>query len=90
MKGQVPKQIRDRRSAILHSLSDRKKRDFYKSQIGRVGWLVPEGKRTMQLKGFTENYVETVVQMDRVFTGNRIKVKLTEVDDNGKMIGKAI
>lgn len=90
MPNPVQNKIRDDRSARLHALSDSKKLAYYNSQIGSTRWLIPEGKNSEVLRGFTENYIE--IQVDGIPKPSKapVEVKLTGLNDQGKMIVEII
>ena len=55
----VPKAERQRRSKILHEISEEKTRTFYANQTGRETIVLWESKKEGdQMAGFTENYVK--------------------------------
>ena len=55
----VPKAERQRRSKILHEISEEKTRTFYANQAGRELVVLWESKKEGdQMAGFTENYVK--------------------------------
>ena len=55
----VPKAERQRRSKILHEISEEKTQTFYASQTGREAIVLWESKKEGdQMAGFTENYVK--------------------------------
>ena len=55
----VPKAERQRRSKILHEISEEKTRTFYANQTGREAIVLWESKKEGdQMAGFTENYVK--------------------------------
>ena len=55
----VPKAERQRRSKILHQISEEKTQTFYAEQIGREAVVLWESKKEGDLMaGFTENYVK--------------------------------
>ena len=55
----VPKTERQRRSKILHEISEEKTKTFYAQQIGREAVVLWESKKEGdQMAGFTENYVK--------------------------------
>ena len=55
----VPKAERQRRSKILHEISEEKTRTFYANQAGREAIVLWESKKEGdQMAGFTENYVK--------------------------------
>ncbi len=86
----VQNRIRDERSQKLHQLSDSKKMDFYSSQIGTTRWLIPEGNKSNKLHGFTENYVETIIENNEAPQQVPIKIRLHNLNDQGKLIGEII
>ncbi len=59
MKDVVPMKVRKDRSKMLHILSDKKKRAFYESQLGKKGTVLWESENhDGWMHGFTENYVK--------------------------------
>ena len=55
----VPKKERQRRSKILHEVSEEKTKAFYAEQTGREAIVLWESKKEGdQMAGFTENYVK--------------------------------
>ncbi len=87
----VPGHVRAERSTMLHSLSEKKRRAFYESQIGREATVLFEeetetGDRTTGLMhGFTENYVRVVANYDPLLINETKRVLLTEINTNGLM-----
>ena len=62
----VPKAERQRRSRILHEISEEKTKTFYAEQIGREAVVLWESKKEGdQMAGFTENYVKVYRPYDR-------------------------
>lgn len=61
MTGQIPVNIRKERTNILRGLSDKKKNEFYLSQIGSIRTVIPETYNSEDelWVGWTENYVRT-------------------------------
>ena len=90
MSGQVPTQIRNERSHRLHELSNEKKQWFYESQLGTERWLIPERNKPEQLHGFTENYIETIVDTPRLPDHKRVRVTLDNINVQGKVMAKII
>jgi threonylcarbamoyladenosine tRNA methylthiotransferase MtaB len=59
MENIVPIHVRRDRSKMLHILSDKKKRAFYESQIGKSGTVLWENENHEGwMHGFTENYIK--------------------------------
>ena len=55
----VPKSERQRRSKILHEVSEQKTRDFYAKHANRAALVLWESKREGdQMSGFTDNYIK--------------------------------
>ena len=62
----VPKAERQRRSKILHEISEEKTRTFYANQAGRELVVLWESKKEGdQMAGFTENYVKVYRPYDK-------------------------
>ena len=62
----VPKAERQRRSKILHEISEEKTRTFYANQTGREAIVLWESKKEgEQMAGFTENYVKVYRPYDK-------------------------
>ena len=80
----VPDSVRAIRSKQLHSLSDKKKRAFYESQLGKTTEVLWEAERNGDfMYGFSSNYVKlkTPYQADKV---NKIcTVTIDQIDTDG-------
>jgi threonylcarbamoyladenosine tRNA methylthiotransferase MtaB len=59
--GKVPPQERARRSAMLRTLSQRKRRAYYERQLGRTLHVLFESGGGDSVSGFSENYVRVAV-----------------------------
>lgn len=56
---QVPMEVRRERSKQLQILSEKKRRHFYESQLGKTFTVLFEsGDQTSGMRGFTENYIK--------------------------------
>lgn len=61
MPNSVPMNVRKDRSKMLHILSDKKKRAFYESQLGKSGLVLWESENHDGfMHGFSENYIKVV------------------------------
>lgn len=91
IKPAVPGHVRAERSKMLHILSDKKRRAFYESQIGRTATVLFEEEdgqadhRTGLMHGFTENYVRVVANYDPLLINEILPVHLMTVNANGLM-----
>lgn len=84
MEGVVPQKERSRRSKMLRSLSDKKRRAFYRSQLGRACTVLFEGENKKgYIHGFTENYVKVKAPWDPALAGTVHRVRLTGIDSDG-------
>lgn len=82
----VPSHVRADRSKMLHSLSDKKRRAFYDSQVDRTATvLFEEDVADGRMQGFTENYVRVVAQYDPLLINETLPVRLTAVNADGLM-----
>ena len=62
----VPKAERQRRSKLLHEISEEKTQTFYANQTGREAIVLWESKKEGdQMAGFTENYVKVYRPYDK-------------------------
>lgn len=62
----VPKKERQRRSKILHEVSEEKIKAFYKKHAGRKAVVLWEAKKEGdQMSGFTDNYIKVYRSYDR-------------------------
>ncbi|GAB3221954.1 tRNA (N(6)-L-threonylcarbamoyladenosine(37)-C(2))-methylthiotransferase MtaB [Spirosoma arcticum] len=86
IKPTVPGHVRAERSKMLHILSDKKRRAFYDSQIGRAATVLFEEDVTDGfMQGFTENYVRVVAKYDPLLINEILPVQLTAVNADGLM-----
>ncbi|RYF76665.1 MAG: tRNA (N(6)-L-threonylcarbamoyladenosine(37)-C(2))-methylthiotransferase MtaB [Cytophagaceae bacterium] len=86
IKPVVPGQVRAERSKMLHILSDKKRRAFYESQIGRAATVLFEDdvdEATGRMQGFTENYVRVVANYDPLSINELIPVQLSAINPEG-------
>ena len=84
MGGVVPAQERNRRSKMLRSLSEKKRRAFYRGQLGRRCIVLFEGENKKgYIHGFTENYVKVKAPWDPALVGTVHQVRLSTIDADG-------
>lgn len=82
----VPKAERAERSKMLHILSDKKKRFFYESQIGKEGKVLFEDEvQNGQMLGFTGNYVRVAVKYDPLLINETKEVRYDHINAEGLM-----
>ena len=80
----VPKKERSERSRMLHSLSEKKKRAFYESQLGTTREvLFEEDVEDGMMQGFTENYVRVTARYDPLLINETKQVYLSDIGPNG-------
>jgi threonylcarbamoyladenosine tRNA methylthiotransferase MtaB len=82
----VPHDVRADRSKRLHILSDKKKRAFYESQVGKIKTVLFEQDNDEgYIHGFTENYVKVKFPYHEDMVNTIAEIKLTEIDRDGLM-----
>ena len=87
----VPTNIRNERSKMLRSLSDKKKRMFYeKNLLSKKNVLFEKGENKENLFGYTENYVRVKIKYDKKIIGKVIKTSLEKIDSEMNVVGKII
>ncbi|MEE2616823.1 MAG: tRNA (N(6)-L-threonylcarbamoyladenosine(37)-C(2))-methylthiotransferase MtaB [Bacteroidota bacterium] len=84
MNFQVPKGVRTKRSMILRSLSDKKRRIFYESQIGLDKTVLYETEnRRGYIYGYTENYLRVRTPWNPELANKLKPVRINEIDQDG-------
>ncbi|MEY2792795.1 MAG: tRNA ((6)-L-threonylcarbamoyladenosine(37)-C(2))-methylthiotransferase [Bacteroidota bacterium] len=74
------------RSKMLHILSEKKKRAFYESQLGKLGTvLFEESSELGIMEGFSENYVRVTAPYDPLLINTIQQVRYQSIDSNGLM-----
>ena len=86
MDGVVPMKERQRRTTMLRNLSEKKKRYFYETQLGKT-WnvLFEEDIEDGKMHGFTENYVRVQAQYDPILINETKQVIMSHLSDDGLM-----
>ena len=84
MNFQVPKEVRTKRSMTLRSLSDKKRRVFYESQIGLDKTVLYEAEnRRGYIYGYTENYLRVRTPWNPELVNKLEPVRINEIDKDG-------
>jgi threonylcarbamoyladenosine tRNA methylthiotransferase MtaB len=84
MKGVVPGNTRADRSKMLHILSDKKRRAFYESQLGKTEEVLFEAEtKEGIMHGYTRNYVKVKTKYDPILVNELKKVLLTNISPDG-------
>jgi threonylcarbamoyladenosine tRNA methylthiotransferase MtaB len=84
MAEKVPHSQRHERSKMLHILSDKKRRAFYETQIGKE-WdvLFEKEVENGNMYGFTSNYVKVSVKYDPLRVNEIVPVRITGLTEDG-------
>lgn len=96
MPGQVPEDVKTKRSAVLLAMTERHKKDFEQWYIGRKEKVLLEEmveiNGTKYMQGHTERYVKVVVKFDKnlkiLRQNNIIVVKIQGFIDENLLYGK--
>jgi threonylcarbamoyladenosine tRNA methylthiotransferase MtaB len=81
IKPVVPKSQRVERSKMLHILSEKKRRAFYESQLGKEFTVLFENDgENGTMEGFTENYVRIVAKYDPLLINETKRIVLNEIN----------
>jgi len=84
MTGTVPGSTRADRSKMLHILSDKKRRAFYETQLGKPAEVLFEGDiKDGFMHGFTRNYVKVKAKYDPVLVNELKIVNLIQISQDG-------
>ena len=84
MLNPVPKNIRFQRSKMLRSLSEKKRRIFYNSQMNRLRPVLFESENKLgYIYGYTDNYVKVRHPWNPKLSNKIVQAKLMEIDNDG-------
>ena len=84
IKNRIDKSTRNKRSKMLRLLSTKKRRHFYKSQLGKSFEVLFESENKKgYITGFTKNYIKIRMPWDPKLVNTLLKVKLEKIDDEG-------
>ncbi|MEQ8416404.1 MAG: tRNA (N(6)-L-threonylcarbamoyladenosine(37)-C(2))-methylthiotransferase MtaB [Imperialibacter sp.] len=84
MDGVVPMKDRNKRSKMLRSLSEKKRRKFYEENLGgQFTVLFEEDVEEGMMHGFTENYIRVAAKYDPILINETKKVELREINEKG-------
>ncbi len=87
MENSVPMHVRRDRSKMLHILSDKKKRAFYETQIGKSGKVLWENENHEGwMHGFTENYIKVKAPFSESKINTFQKVTYEAIDSDGLIV----
>jgi threonylcarbamoyladenosine tRNA methylthiotransferase MtaB len=82
----VPLKERNRRSKMLRTLSEKKKRAFYEASVGQTATVLFEDDvENGMIHGFTENYVRVAAKYDPMLINELRTVYLSGVNTSGTM-----
>lgn len=84
MEGQIAKEVKEERVARLRALDQRKRREFYASQLGLVLPVLAErGRRGQPMSGFTDNYVPVRFAAPAAVANQVVRVRLDALGEDG-------
>jgi threonylcarbamoyladenosine tRNA methylthiotransferase MtaB len=87
----VDASLKSERSKMLHILSDKKRRAFYESQIGKKGEvLFEESNENGMMEGFSENYVRFKSPYDPLLINTIQPVRYKSIDETGEVKGEVL
>jgi threonylcarbamoyladenosine tRNA methylthiotransferase MtaB len=86
LEGVVPANIRNKRSKMLRSLSVKKRRNFYESQLGKTKTVLWEDENKAGfMYGFTENYVRVKNYFNPLLCNTLQEIFLENIDEDGNV-----
>ena len=84
LDGIVPQRVRQERSTMLRTLSEKKRRYFYEQHIGETFEVLFEVENNSdRMFGFTENYIRVEAKYDPLRVNEIKKVHLKSINTNG-------
>lgn len=89
MQAVVPVKTRGERTTQLRSLSEKKKRAFYESQLGNSRPVLFESEvRNGMMQGYTDNYVRVAAEYDPLAIETLVPFKLESINEDFLMEGE--
>lgn len=86
MKGKVPGSQRSDRSKMLHILSEKKRRAFYETQVGKPASVLFEADhKEGYMHGFSRNYVKVKTPYDPLLINELRSVRFENIASDGDM-----
>ncbi len=91
LPGHLEKSVKEKRCRIMIEETEKLRRDFFASQIGRVYTVIPEavGKDGLT-NGYTPNYIPVKFTAPSQTESNTLKIKITDLGDGDFCIGEVI
>ncbi len=84
MPNPVALSVRNDRSKMLHILSEKKRRAFYESQLGKTESVLFEAdSKNGIMHGFTRNYVKVAAKYDPVLINELMPIQLININEEG-------
>lgn len=91
MDNVVPMKERNKRSKMLRSLSEKKRRYFYEQHLGTTQEVLFEDDvENGMMHGFTKNYIRVAVKYDPVLINEIKPLVLKEIDHNGHVTAEEL
>ncbi len=91
LEGVVPVKVRNERSKMLRSLSEKKRRFFYETQLGsKQTVLFEDDVENGLIHGFTPNYVRVGLPYDEAMVNEMMEVSLKEIRVSGCVTGQIV
>ena len=88
MKEVVPVKVRGQRTTMLRGLSEKKKRAFYESQLGKTRPVLFEHDvKNGKMEGYTDNYIRVVTDYDPLLVDSIVPFHLQQIDPDFLMHG---
>jgi threonylcarbamoyladenosine tRNA methylthiotransferase MtaB len=84
MPNRIAPALRNDRSKMLHSLSEKKRRYFYEQYLGKTATVLFENDvENGKMHGFTENYIRVAAKYDPLLINELKQVSLLEINADG-------
>ena len=84
MSDLIPKNTRNQRSKMLRSLSEKKRRIFYNSQLNKIRPILFETENKLgYIHGYTDNYIKVRHPWNPNLSNKIIYAKLSKIDNEG-------
>lgn len=86
LSGKVAQGVRNDRTTMLRTLSEKKRRAFYERQLNKVETVLFEGDvEDNYMFGYSRNYVKVKIKFDPLLIGETKSIRFVEIGADGNM-----
>ena len=91
LPGQVPEEIKNKRSDILLEMTERHSREYREERLGQTAVLLIEEKKAAYYVGHTGDYIKVLIPAESGgYEGEMVTVRMESLTDKDAVVGKVL